>query len=55
MGTSGRAEFARRPVDASKTAMGWHVDFDCLYWAVKFLWERYKKTDLYYWKRYVMP
>lgn len=42
-GTSGQAEFARRPVGGPKTAIGWHVDFDCLYWAVKFLWERYKK------------
>lgn len=25
-----------------KTAIGWHVDFDCLYWGTKFLYERYK-------------
>ena len=24
-----------------KTAINWHVDFDCLYWGVKFLYERY--------------
>ncbi|MEG2020324.1 MAG: GH1 family beta-glucosidase [Oscillospiraceae bacterium] len=25
-----------------KTAIGWYVSFDCLYWGVKFLYERYK-------------
>ena len=27
---------------APKTAINWHVDFDCLYWGVKFLYERYQ-------------
>lgn len=25
-----------------KTAIGWHVDFDCLYWGTKFLYNRYQ-------------
>ncbi|MEG1686672.1 MAG: family 1 glycosylhydrolase, partial [Angelakisella sp.] len=26
-----------------KTAIGWHVNFDCLYWGSRFLYERYQK------------
>lgn len=31
------------PQGDPKTAIGWHVNFDCLYWGTKFLYERYKK------------
>ncbi|MCR1842298.1 GH1 family beta-glucosidase [Murimonas intestini] len=43
MGQDGRPEFLKHPAGGPKTAIGWHVNFDCLYWAVKFLNERYKK------------
>lgn len=31
------------PAGGPRTAIGWHVDFDCLYWGARFLYERYKK------------
>lgn len=40
-GADGRPEHAPYPVGGPKTAIGWHVNFDCLYWGVKFLYERY--------------
>ncbi|MBS4985350.1 MAG: beta-glucosidase [Hungatella hathewayi] len=32
----------KRSPGSPKTAIGWPVDFDCLYWGVKFLYERYQ-------------
>lgn len=43
MGLDGRPEMMRHPAGTPKTAIGWQVDFDCLYWAARFLYERYKK------------
>ena len=31
---------------APKTAINWHVDFDCLYWGVKFLYEDVYKRQV---------
>lgn len=39
----GQYQFAEHKAGAPKTAIGWFVDFDCLYWASKFLYERYQK------------
>lgn len=36
-------EWVNRPVGYTKTAIGWPVTPECLYWAPKFLYERYKK------------
>lgn len=30
------------PQGDPKTAIGWHVNFDCLYWGTRFLYERYQ-------------
>lgn len=43
MGADGRPERLPHPTGGPKTAIGWHVNFDCLYWAVRFLHERYQK------------
>lgn len=43
MGADGRPEEVKRPLGAAKTAMGWPVTPECLYWGPKFLYERYKK------------
>lgn len=43
MGTDGKPEFVKHPVGGPRTAIGWHVNFDCLYWASRFLYERYQK------------
>lgn len=37
-------EWLERPQGYTKTASGWPVTPECLYWAPKFLYERYKKT-----------
>lgn len=39
----GQCRLAAHKPGAPKTAIGWYVDFDCLYWASKFLYERYQK------------
>lgn len=41
-GKDGEPEFVNRPAGHSKTAAGWPVTPQCLYWGVKFLYERYK-------------
>lgn len=46
MGADGRPETVLDPPGSPKTAIGWHVNFDCLYWGTKFLYERYK-TPIY--------
>lgn len=38
----GNPETVPYPIGDPKTAIGWHVNFDCLYWGTKFLYERYK-------------
>ncbi|MCD7726465.1 MAG: beta-glucosidase [Clostridiales bacterium] len=38
----GEPEFVQRPAGAPKTAAGWPVTPECLYWGVKFLYERYR-------------
>lgn len=39
----GKYRFAEHKIGAAKTAIGWYVDPECLYWGCKFLYERYKK------------
>lgn len=39
----GGYQYGKRPAGGPRTAMGWHVNFDCLYWGAKFLYERYRK------------
>jgi len=46
MGTGGQPEKVAYPQGGPRTAIGWHVNFDCLYWGTKFLYERYK-TPIY--------
>lgn len=41
-GKNGEPEFVDRPAGSSKTAAGWPVTPECLYWGVKFLYERYR-------------
>ena len=41
-GADGEPEFVDRPAGFSKTAAGWPVTPECLYWGVKFLYERYR-------------
>lgn len=41
MGRDGEPEFVKRPMGSPKTAAGWPVTPDCLYWGVKLLYERY--------------
>lgn len=41
-GADGEPEFAGRPAGYPKTAAGWPVTPECLYWGVKFLYDRYK-------------
>ncbi|MBD5476531.1 MAG: beta-glucosidase [Lachnospiraceae bacterium] len=41
-GADGEPEFVERPAGFSKTAAGWPVTPECLYWGVKFLYERYR-------------
>lgn len=41
-GADGEPEFVDRPAGFPKTAAGWPVTPECLYWGVKFLYERYK-------------
>lgn len=38
----GEPEFVDRPAGSPKTAAGWPVTPECLYWGVKFLYERYQ-------------
>lgn len=42
-GKNGEPEFLKHKIGGPKTAIGWHVNFDCLYWGTKFLYERYQK------------
>ncbi len=42
-GKDGEPEFVDRPAGFSKTAAGWPVTPQCLYWGVRFLYERYKR------------
>lgn len=42
-GTDGLPEQVPYPQGGPKTAIGWHVNFNCLYWGARFLYERYKK------------
>lgn len=41
-GKDGEPEFVERPAGFPRTAAGWPVTPKCLYWGVKFLYERYK-------------
>ncbi len=41
-GKDGKPEYADRPMGSSKTAAGWPVTPDCLYWGIRFLYERYQ-------------
>lgn len=43
MGQDGRPELVKRGPGFPRTANGWPVTPECLYWAPKFLCERYKK------------
>lgn len=40
-GQGGKIEFVDRPAGFPKTAANWPVTPDCLYWGIKFLYERY--------------
>lgn len=42
MGADGKPEYVDRPAGFSKTAANWPVTPECLYWGVKFLYERYQ-------------
>lgn len=42
-GEDGEPEFADRKPGFPKTAAGWPVTPECLYWGVRFLYERYQK------------
>jgi len=42
MGTDGKPEFVKRKVGTSKTAIQWPVTPECLHWAPRFYYERYK-------------
>lgn len=41
-GADGEPEFVERPAGYPKTAAGWPVTPECLYWGAKFLYDRYK-------------
>ena len=41
-GEDGEPEFAAPPEGAPKTAAGWPVNPECLYWGIKFIYDRYK-------------
>lgn len=41
-GKNGEPEFVGRPAGYPKTAAGWPVTPECIYWGVKFLYDRYK-------------
>lgn len=43
MGEDGKPEEVKRYEGFPKTAMGWPITPECLYWGPKFLYERYKK------------
>lgn len=38
----GKPEAVTYPDGSPKTAIGWYINFDALYWGAKFLYERYK-------------
>lgn len=40
-GADGKPEFVNRKKGLSKTAIGWPVVPECIYWGVKFMYERY--------------
>lgn len=42
-GKDGRSEKVDFPIGSSRTTMDWLIAPDCLYWAVKMLFERYQK------------
>lgn len=41
MGPDGRTQEVTRPLGAPKTAVGWPVTPECIYWGLKYLDERY--------------
>ena len=41
-GADGEPEFVPLPEGLPKTAAGWPVNPECLYWGIKFIYERYK-------------
>jgi len=41
-GADGKPEFIAPPVGAPRTAIGWNINPDALYWGPRFLYERYK-------------
>ncbi len=43
MGNDGKSEEVKRYEGFPKTAMGWPITPECLYWGPKFLYERYQK------------
>lgn len=43
-GSDGQPELVRRYDGFPRTAIGWPITPECLYWGPKFLYERYKKT-----------
>ncbi len=45
-GENGEPEFVERQIGTAKTASQWPVTPECLYWGMKFLYERYK-TPIY--------
>lgn len=45
-GEDGEPEYVERKLGAEKTAVQWPVTPECLYWGMKFLYERYK-TPIY--------
>jgi len=40
-GADGSCEYVNRPLGANKAATGWPVTPECLYWGIKFLYDRY--------------
>ena len=43
MGKDGNPEEVKRKTGAPKTAAGWPITPECMYWGTKFLYERYQK------------
>lgn len=43
MGEDGKPEIVQHDIGFPRTAMGWPITPECLYWGPKFLYERYKK------------
>ena len=55
MGKDGHPEYVRRYEGFPKTAIDWPVTPECLNWGPRFLYERYKTTNLYYREWNVLP